>query len=509
MVDSSSTDTQTDHLLPLHRSRGAMHRRGGNRDDESAPHRAHDEHGVRGGSTTRIRRRTLDGERQSIPLRIIYGAATVILLLVAFGIRQSRRPGWWTTLALLVIPVLMALYVAVRGKHANENLVAGAFVVSIASNQLPRWITALVAALAAAAFSLATRPAPDTATKSAIKKDASSSSSSSSPADSDGRGMQLKTKAVLSCLFMIGVLLHENFQVWVVSATYPASHEPPYPEALQDNGRIVMRKLAEMASLQRRDVQALRDAFNVQWALVSAAIAGGLVGCELKLGRASHRSMWAVGMRALLTLGIARFVRTVSFLLTVLPSQMTSCYRSHYPYPVPDTWSEWIMVGLKPAARGGCNDLIISGHATVTSVLACVGVSVADNALFSVAVWSLLAFDYLVEVYQGYHYSVDMWMGAVITSLIFRSLASVEPRVVHGEENSYQPMSSNSMRDVILYAAPALLAFVIITVSREAIANLWIVIYVLTAAVAQIKGDAHFSRHIFVCTLYIALIVYL
>ena len=459
------------------------------------------------GSTTRIRRRTLDGERQGIPPSMIYGVAAVLSFFVAFAIRQSRRPGWWTTLVLLVIPVLMALYVAVRGKHANQNLVAGAFVASIASNQLPRWITALIAALVAAAFSLATRPAPDTA--SPIKKDASSSSSSSSPADSDGRGIQLKTKAILSCLFMIGVLLHENFQVWVVSATYPASHEPPYPEALQDNGRIVTRKLAEMASLQQRDVQAFRDAFNVQWALVSAGIAGGLVVCELKLGQASHRSMWAVGMRALLALGIARFVRTVSFLLTVLPSQMPSCYRSRYPYPVPDTWSEWIMVGLKPASRGGCNDLIISGHATVTSVLACVGVSVADNALFSVAVWSLLAFDYLVEVYQGYHYSVDMWMGAVLTSLIFRSLASVEPRVVHGEGNDYLPMSSSSMRDVILYVSPALIAFAIITVSRDAIANLWIVIYVLTAAVVQIKGDAHFSRHIFVCTLYIALIIYL
>lgn len=473
-----------------------MHRRGGNRCDEeggkpNSAHLADDEH-----ATRRIRRRTPGGwKQQSIPPTMIYGVAATIMSMTTFAIRQSSRPGWWTILALLVIPVLMALYVAIRGQHANENLVAGAFVVSIVSNQLPRWITALVAALVAAAFSLATRP-----------KRGSPSKSSTSNANS--QGMQLKTKAVLSCLFMIGVLLHENFQVWVVSATYPASHEPPYPEPLQDNGRIVMRKLAVMASLQRRDVQALRDAFNVQWALVSAAIAGALVGCELKLGRASHRSMWAVGMRALLTLGIARFVRTVSFLLTVLPSQMPSCYRSHYP-PVPDTWSEWIMVGLKPAARGGCNDLIISGHATVTSVLACVGVSVADNAFFSVAVWSLLAFDYLVEVYQGFHYSVDMWMGAVITSLIFRSLASVEPEVVHGEENNYLPMSSNSMRDVILYVAPALLAFVIITISREAIANLWIVIYVITAAVAQIKGDAHFSRHIFVCTLYIALIVYL
>lgn len=508
----SNTDAQSHHLLPLHTSRGPMHRRGGNRGDEeggkhSSAHLADDDENVRGSPTSRIRRRTAGGwKQQSIPSPLIYGAAATITLVSTFAIRQSSRPGWWTILALLVTPVLIALYVAIRGRHANENLVAGAFVVSIVSNQLPRWITALVAALVAAAFSLATRPAQDTPATSKRKK---GSPSSSSTANADGQGMQLKTKAVLSCLFMIAVLLHENFQVWVVSATYPASHEPPYPEALQDNGRIIMRKLADMASLQRRDVQALRDAFNVQWALVSSAVAGGLVVCELKLGRASHRSMWAVGMRALLTLGIARFVRTVSFLLTVLPSQMPSCYRSHYPYPVPDTWSEWIMVGLKPAARGGCNDLIISGHATVTSTLACVGVSVADNAFFSVAVWSLLAFDYLVEVYQGYHYSVDMWMGAVITSLIFRSLATVEPEIVHGEENNYLPVSSNSMRDVTLYVAPALLAFVIITISKEAIANLWIVIYVITAAVAQIKGDAHFSRHIFVCTLYIALIVYL
>jgi len=442
---------------------------------------------------------------------MIYGVAAALVMAIAFVFLQSSRPGWWTTLALLTIPVLMALYVAIRGRHANENLVAGSFVASIVSNQLPGWITALVAAIFAAAFSLATRPAHDATgtTGTTTSKSKRGSSPRSSTVGADGQGVQLKTKAVLSCLFMIGVLLHENFQIWVVSATFPASHEPPYPEPLQDNGRIVARKLAEIASLHQRDVQVLRDAFNVQWALVSAAIAGGLVGCELKLGRASQRSMWAVGMRALLTLGIARFVRTVSFLLTVLPSQMPSCYRSHYPYPVPGTWSEWIVVGLKPAARGGCNDLIISGHATVTSTLACVGVSVADNLLFSVAVWFLLAFDYLIEVYQGYHYSVDMWMGAVITSLIFRSLASVEPEIVHGEENNYLPISSTSMGGAILYVAPALLAFIIITVSREAIANLWIVIYVLVAAVAQIKGDAHFARHIFVCTLYIALIVYL
>jgi len=514
---SNIADLRTNYVLPLHSCDGMMQRRSGKHEEEGVGGQCQQQlaggrinHDDTQGSRSGARRRRLvapSAEQRSPSARVVYICLSIMALTIVICIRSSKRPGWWTILALLAFPVLLALYVAVRGQHANEQLVAGAFVTSIIGNQLPRSVTALAAALAAAAFSLATRPVQTVSSTPAKDHNDDKNRARTS---SDATGMQLKTKAVLSCIFMIAVLLHENFQIWVVSATYTPSHEPPYPEALQDNGRIVIRKLADMANLQRRDIQSLRDTFNVQWALVSSAVAGALVGCELKLGRASHRNMFAVAMRALLTLGIVRFVRTISFLLTVLPSQMPSCYRSHFPYPVPDTWYEWIMVGMKPAARGGCNDLIISGHATVTSVLACVGVSVADNAIFSVAVWSLLAFDYLVEVYQGYHYSVDMWMGAIVTSLIFRSLASVEPRdVVEGEGQKYLPLRSTTIRDGIMYTGPALLAFIIITVSREAIANIWIVLYVAAAAVAQIKGDTHFSRHIFVCTLYIALIVYL
>ena len=509
-------------VLPLHSNSRVMQRRGGGHDGVGVAGQQQqvggrivnddDTERSRAGARTKKASALAPSADQRSPAAMsVYLCLSLVALAILICIRSSKRRGWWTILTLLAIPVLMALFVAVRGQHANEKLVAGAFVMSILSNQLPKSITALAAALVAAAFSLATRPVQSNGAQTSGKyHNDGNKGPGGGGSSSESIERHLKTKAVLSCIFMIAVLLHENFQVWVVSATYTPSHEPPYPESLQDNGRIVMRKLAAIASLQRRDVQKLRDVFSVQWALVASAVAGALVGCELKLGTASHRNMFAVAMRALLTLGIVRFVRTISFLLTVLPSQMPSCYRSHYPYPVPDTWREWIMVGLKPAARGGCNDLIISGHATVTSVLACVGVSVADNAIFSVAVWSLLAFDYLVEVYQGYHYSVDMWMGAIITSLIFRSLASVEPKdVAGGEGQKYLPLSSITVGDGILYTGPALLAFIIITVSREAIANMWIVLYVTAAAVAQYKGDTHFSRHIFVCTLYIALIVYL
>lgn len=398
--------------------------------------------------------------------------------------------------------VLSIIRICIRSHHANERLLAGTLVVSILTNQLPRSLTRLLAALAIASFSIVTRQ----------EKGLSFSVSDEKRAHGDNSkiGMKPQNKFLLSCLFMIAILLHENFQVWVVAATFTSSHRPPFPIPLQDNGKILITKLIEMAELKLSDIQHLRDIFNVQWTMVSL-FACGLVICELKIGEAAHRNMWLVGTRALLTLGIARFIRTVSFLLTVLPSQMPSCYRKRYPYPVPTSWSEWIMIGLKPAAKGGCNDLVISGHATVTSTLACVAVSVANNTMFSVATWSLLAFDYMIEIYQGFHYSIDMWLGAVVTSLIFRSLSFIEvpSNSTKKIQHSYEPLRSITYWDTILYLSPALVAFVIVNISNEAIANLWIVIYVAGAVAVRFTAGAHLSRHVLFCTLYIALITYL
>ena len=301
------------------------------------------------------------------------------------------------------IPVLMAAVVAATSKHANEKVVAGTLVASIASCQLRcRTGSALAAALGGAFLAMSSRP------QNPLKRSA------------------LKVRAVLSAFSVIAVLMAENFMIWVVSATYVPSHTMPYPQPLQDNGKIVLGKINDFAQLSNKEMQALRDSFNPQWALISAALVGILGACDLKLGRAGNRNMWLLSMRALLTFSCARVVRTISFLLTVLPSQTPDCYKARFPYPVPQNWGDWILTGMKPAVGGGCNDLIVSGHAIVTSVVTCVCTSVADNTTFSLAAWSLLAFDCVVEVYQGFHYSVDMWMGVVLTCLIFNSLAIVE-----------------------------------------------------------------------------------
>ncbi len=67
------------------------------------------------------------------------------------------------------------------------------------------------------------------------------------------------------------------------------------------------------------------------------------------------RSIWCII--------IARSIRTVAFMLTVLPSQRPGCYSRRFP-PVPDTWREFLVIGFgRLRSSGGCNDLIISGAA--------------------------------------------------------------------------------------------------------------------------------------------------
>merc|ERR1711957_272909 len=84
------------------------------------------------------------------------------------------------------------------------------------------------------------------------------------------------------------------------------------------------------------------------------------------------------------------------------------------------------MVGFLPSSRGGCNDLILSGHAIVTSTLGCAFTSTASNASFSIAAWTLIALDYSIEAYQGMHYSVDMWLGCIVTCLLWQLTKPLE-----------------------------------------------------------------------------------
>jgi len=71
------------------------------------------------------------------------------------------------------------------------------------------------------------------------------------------------------------------------------------------------------------------------------------------------------------------------------------------------------------------------------------------------------------------------------------------------------PLRSNTAKDVAFYVLVAVLAFVVVTVLREAVAYLWILAYVAAATVTQVKGDYHSSKFLLTCTLYMALGRYL
>jgi hypothetical protein len=444
-------------------------------------------------------------------------------------------------------PLLSTLAICLSNKSSiawHERIIATGFLMSIICTQLPKWLSSFVAVSAVFAFGLASRqfaPMQQLDSNNTSSKNSGSSTLSKSPSkrqatitsDDDTSPflkfwsrLNIKERAAIGTLAVVVSLLTENFLIWVVSATYkPGIVGSPTP--LQDNGRIVLEALAkklwnvDQSWMAKRPLQKIRDTLNVQYALVSA-LGASFVCLELQLGgkKTSHRSLAGVALHALMTLASARLIRYISFVLTVLPSQVPNCYRHHFP-PPPDNWKHWIFVGMLPSSRGGCNDLILSGHATVTSTIACAATSVASNAPFSVAVWTLIALDYSIEAYQGLHYSVDMFLGGIVTCLLWHLTAPLEnegeveqlqkekQRKEGGGENiARAPPLDTTV--VTMYAAPALLAFLILAVFPEACVNYFAIVYSLVAGVIFKKhGFTNFLQHELLCMLVFTLGVYL
>jgi hypothetical protein len=272
--------------------------------------------------------------------------------------------------------------------------------------------------------------------------------------------------------------------------------------------------------------------------------------------------MYGLARRAVLTLASARVLRTVSFLLTVLPSQVKSCYAQRFPPPPPPAdWPGWVRVGLLPASHGGCNDLIVSGHATVVATLACACTSVSEDPSFRLAVWCLVVMDFCVEVYEGFHYSVDMWLGLVLVCLLWRAMSWVEfpsrapgTGSVSAVPGTASPKPSQppparfapcvSRRDAVWYGVPALVAYLQATglVLPRAWSNAMIVAYVAAGAAGFARSSAgqrarsrdggagaapspdirhedtggarhqssiHYAQHLLLCAAFLTLVTYL
>ena len=106
--------------------------------------------------------------------------------------------------------------------------------------------------------------------------------------------------------------------------------------------------------------------------LLSCFAVMSLVGLSRWASHSYHRrrvqvpySGFGMATRSIWCIIISRAIRTVAFMLTVLPSQRPGCYGRRFP-PVPDTWREFLAIGFgRLRASGGCNDLIISGAVSV------------------------------------------------------------------------------------------------------------------------------------------------
>ena len=428
-------------------------------------------------------------------------------------------------------PLLSTLSICLEStsKSLHERVIAGSFLTAILSNQFPKWTSCAVASCAVVAFGLASRQFTQKSICSSAavtthlhKEREQQTNNTTSLLMRKWATLSLKERAALATLAVVISLLLENFLIWVVSATYaPGIYENPTP--LQDNGRLVLERLAvtlfnvKNGKLARRKLQFIRDVLNVQWAIVSG-LGASFICLELQIGNAigdNGRSLAGLALHALMTLASARLIRTISFVLTVLPSQIPYCYRQHFPMP-PSDWGEWLLVGFLPNSRGGCNDLILSGHATVITTLGCGCTSVANNYKFSMAVWTLVMVDFAIESYQGLHYSVDMWLGCIVTALLWQLTKGLE---VSGQLEKSKRVDTGSGtileksldRQVIsMYAFPAFLGFIILTFVSESVVNYFLVGYAIWAGLIMFKwGFTNFSQHVLLCLLFVTLGSYL
>jgi hypothetical protein len=315
-------------------------------------------------SSDRIRNDTLmRGKWRAPAVLVILVLATAIAVLCYWTLNA------WSTAYLLrcvtLVPVALCLYssAALARQRKLECTVPLALVLTVVSAQLPSYLAVGIATASIVAFGLATRP---------IQADVEATPGKVSIGQvetSDSKGVGPIT-VLLAVAVVIAVLLTENFLIWVVSATFEAGQsvqtEPP---PLQDNGQRVLKYV--LSSLSKSQVIGLRRLWNTQWSLVSC-LGASFAFAELQQSRPTttnhrRRTLFGLATRMAWTMAMARLVRTVSFLLTVLPSQVHNCYAQRFPVPPPTDWMAWVWVGLVPRSHGGCNDLIISGHATVTS----------------------------------------------------------------------------------------------------------------------------------------------
>eukprot|EP00803_Ostreobium_quekettii_P003749 evm.model.scf_156.15 EVM.evm.TU.scf_156.15 scf_156:117852-121906(+) len=257
------------------------------------------------------------------------------------------------------------------------------------------------------------------------------------------------------CFYMVAMLVElavENFLVWVVSATDVRKYDRV--PGLQDNVNLILSKLRAMHPL-------LQWAIHFHWAHIFQFLGVILALAFSVLWDQVPYSGFGMMARVVLTICLSRIVRTVCFLVTVLPNPRMGCYSSRFP-PVPSSTWDFVQIGFrKMMGTGGCNDLIFSGHCGVWALA-----PLAYHSYYSGRccwlLWAALLQTSLRTVAERHHYSVDMVLAVVITAFVWRELDWVCPSGI-----PLPPRPKGSPPDPL---SPALAAFVGLLVTGVVVA---------------------------------------
>lgn len=487
--------------MPLHRRHVAGNKQVSNRSEDDSPEAE---------KANRVTTSSSGSRRSS---SILAGLLALELMAQIWALRKAKIRSTGYLVAIMVstfvttLPMLFTLAVGLgitsKQDLPHQRYIPLAVAGTIFASQLPNFLGFGMASAGIVIFGLSSRPIVED--KAGLEKDGKESQPKK-------KEMSGQLKAVLAVFVVIAVLLTENFFIWVVSATYkPSQNVATLPSPLQDNGQIALRYFFnDVMHLNKRNIVAFRNMINVEAILVSG-LGLSLVFVEVQ-GPSMGRNLWSMAMRGVLTLAAARSIRTISFLITVVPSQNKMCYFSHFP-PPPEDWISWLKVGMIPQVDGGCNDLIISGHATVTSTIACVVTSVVGKPLFTAAIWMFITMDYFVEIYEGFHYSVDMFLGAMFVNFIWSVLSPLEEKKSDEVEaqRKFKNLNDSTSSDVVAYTVPALATWIQLVGILPISYGTYSCIVFTAAVVFQVarNGFQQYSQHCLFCLLFMALGLFL
>lgn len=205
-------------------------------------------------------------------------------------------------------------------------------------------------------------------------------------------------------------LIIENFFTWAVSASDMQKYDGQQP--LQDNGELAVLALCSRVPI-------FCNILIKPWMeILQLLVALILLGTSVLFDQVAF-SGFGMMTRAIHTITVSRVIRTVAFMCTVIPSQRPGCFERRFP-SVPSSWTQFLIIGFtKMRAMGGCNDLIISGHAIVYSVAPLAVQSYYGPGLTSSLLWAAVAYNCLRAPYTKQHYSVDMFLAVAVTALVW------------------------------------------------------------------------------------------